>query len=206
MSEQSTVFIVDDDRAIRDSLALILEVAGLEVETHATAEAFLEGYDDRPGCLLLDVRMPGMSGLELQKRLSDRDIVLPIIFISGHADVPTSVSAMRNGAVDFLEKPFRKDQLLARIGEALERGRQLRAAQAEHRAALERLSKLTPREQEVMTLVVQGKSNKEIGRILGTSYRTVDVQRARVMEKMGTGSPQELTALAVRFGLCESAH
>ncbi|KAA3627025.1 MAG: DNA-binding response regulator [Proteobacteria bacterium] len=203
MSETSVVFIVDDDRAVRESLSLILEVAGWAVEDYASAEAFLDAYqDDRPACLLLDVRMPGMSGLELQKRLAERGVALPIIFISGHADVPTSVSAMRSGALDFLEKPFRKEQLLQRIHEALARAERLHAGQVERRRVLERLAHLTPREREVMALVVAGKSNKEIGRILGTSHRTVDIQRARVMEKMAVNSPQELTALAVRFGLC----
>ncbi len=205
MNLRAKIYIVDDDRAVRESLRLILEVAGYTVHSFSTAEAFLEAYDDEwHGCLLLDVRMPGMSGLELQKQLANRGLTLPIIFISGHADVPTSVSAMRAGAEDFLEKPFRKEQLLERIHEALSRDEQLRAEREGRSSALKRMALLTPREREVMALVVAGKSNKEIGRLLGTSHRTVDVQRARVMEKMRTGTPQELTALAVRFGLCDT--
>lgn len=202
MTGAAKVYIVDDDRAVRESLSLILRVAGWAVESYPSAEAFLQGYkDDQPACLLLDVRMPGMSGLELQQHLAGGGVTLPIIFISGHADVPTSVSAMRGGAVDFLEKPFRRDQLLERIREALERAAQLHTERAERRHVLERLARLTPREREVMSLVIAGRSNKEIGRLLGTSHRTVDVQRARVMEKMETGTPQELAALLVRLGL-----
>lgn len=202
MNEQPTVYIVDDDRAVRDSLNLILRASGLTAQGYASAEAFLEAYqDDGPGCLLLDVRMPGMNGLELQRSLGQRHITLPIIFISGHADVPTSVSAMRAGAEDFLEKPFRKEQLLKRVREALRRDEQQRAEREARCEILQRLAQLTPREREVMALVIEGKSNKEIGRLLGTSHRTVDVQRARVMEKMRTGTPQELTALAIRFDL-----
>lgn len=202
MSDQPVVFVVDDDRAVRDSLRLILGSSGMLVKGFENAEEFLSFYeDDRPGCLLLDVRMPGMSGLELQQRLSERGIALPIIFISGHADVPTSVSAMRAGAEDFLEKPFRREQLLGRVQEALARGERMRTEQKKRRQALQRFARLTPREREVMALVIKGKSNKEIGRILGTSNRTVDVQRARVMEKMGTATPQELATLNIRFGL-----
>jgi len=148
--------------------------------------------------------MDGMSGLVLQQRLADRQIELPIIFMSGHADVPTSVTAMRGGAVDFLEKPFRREQLLERVQEAIQNAEQRCGELVERRNLLERLARLTPREREVMSLVVEGRSNKEIGRILGTSHRTVDVHRARVMEKMDVGSPQELATLATRHKLYPS--
>lgn len=205
MIEAPVVYVVDDDPAIRDSLSLMLQAHGLTVVCYPDAEAFLAVFqDDHPACLLLDVRMPGMSGLELQQQLKERDIELPIIFLSGHADVPTSVSAMRFGAEDFLEKPFRKAVLLERIHEALTRGERLHAEQQERRQVLERFSQLTPREREVIALVVAGKSNKQIAQTLGTSHRTVDVHRSRVMKKMETETPQELAAVMVRFGLLES--
>lgn len=205
MSSPAKIFIVDDDQGVRDSLGLILERAGYVVESYESAESFLTQHQECcPCCLLLDVRMDGMSGLVLQQRLADRQIELPIIFMSGHADVPTSVTAMRGGAVDFLEKPFRREQLLERVQEAIQNAEQRCGELVERRNLLERLARLTPREREVMSLVVEGRSNKEIGRILGTSHRTVDVHRARVMEKMDVGSPQELATLATRHKLYPS--
>lgn len=202
MSETATIFIVDDDPAVRDSLTLLLGASGLRVETYASARAFLEAYTpERPGCLLLDVRMPGMSGLELQAELAARGVSLPIIFITAHGDVPMSARAFRTGAVDFLEKPLDHDLLLQRIREAVDRdaeARRRRAERAEYRA---RLARLTRREREVLTYVVQGKSNKEIARALDVSHRTVEAHRARLMDKMEVQSLPALVEIAVTCGL-----
>lgn len=206
MSQPPTVYLVDDDAAVRGSLSLVLRVAGFTAESYANAEEFLHAYRDiGPGCLVLDVRMPHMSGLELQETLAKRGVHLPIIFISGHADVPTSVMAMRAGAIDFLEKPFRPQQLLERVREAIARDTGARRDRVQDAATIERFNRLTPREREVMKLVAAGKSSKEIGRVLGASHRTIDIHRARVMAKMEAKSVQELTAMVMRCGLAASA-
>ncbi|NIV75621.1 MAG: response regulator [Gammaproteobacteria bacterium] len=205
MSAESTVFIVDDDAAVRDSLALLLESAGFAAETYPSARAFLHAYTtDRPGCLLLDVRMPDLSGLELQSVLSQHHIELPVIFITAHGDVPMSARAFKAGAMDFLEKPVDEQALIERVREALmrdEHSRRLRSERAEVRARLERL---TPREREVMVLVVQGQSNKEIAKRLNVSYRTVETHRARVMDKMEADSLSALITMAMACGLHDS--
>lgn len=196
------MYIVDDDPDVCAALGLLLEAEGHAVRTFDSAVSFLEAYEDRwTGCLVLDVRMPGMSGLELQYELRRRGMTMPIIFLTGHGDVPMASRAFRSGALDFIEKPFRDDILLERIDDALERAATDRAARDSvslERACYERL---TPREKEVFALVVAGRSNKEIARSLGVSHRTIDVHRARVMEKLGVHSLAELVIKAARYGV-----
>jgi RNA polymerase sigma factor (sigma-70 family) len=189
----ATVFVVDDDRAVASSLKALIESVDLRTAVFATAQAFLEQYDPRdPGCLVLDLRMPGMSGLQLQETLAARGIAIPIIFITGHGDVKMAVRALKGGALDFLEKPFHDQDLLDRIQQALAADAQRRRG-AESRAALHRrIDSLTPREREVMNLLVQGKPSKAIATLLGLSCKTVEFHRARVMEKMRARSPVEL--------------
>jgi len=192
----ATVFVVDDDEAVRDSLALLLRSVELAVATFSSANEFLDSYDPAaPGCLILDVRLPGMSGLELQQRLADDGADLPIVFITGHGDVPMAVRAMRRGAVDFLQKPFSDQQLLDRVQQALAEQSQ-RRQQSESKAEIaQRIGSLTPREHEVMELIVEGLANKVIANRLGTSQRTVEVHRASVMRKMQADSVARLVHL-----------
>ncbi len=191
------VYLVDDEFSVRDSLALLIESTGQSVRSFESAEAFLNNYDpEHPGCLLLDVRMPSMSGLELQGELLKREIFIPIIFISGHAGIPDSAKAFRAGAVDFLEKPFDNEILLERIDEAIKKDIASREQFIEHREIQNRLDHLTHREQEVLSLIVRGHSNKEIARILDISNRTVEAHRASIMEKMQVKSLAELMLLA----------
>ena len=193
-----TVFVVDDDAAVRDSLKMLLKSVGQLVETFGSAQEFLDAYkDDRPGCLVLDIRMPGMSGLELQEKLNERHAIIPVIFITGHGDVPMAVEAMQAGAVDFIQKPFRDQDLLDRINQALEKDAANRAALAERSAIAKRLATLTPREHEVMELVVRGKANKVIAGDLNLSQRTVEIHRARVMEKMQASSLAHLVRMVL---------
>lgn len=192
----ATVFVVDDDEAVRDSLALLLRSVELAVATFSSANDFLDSYDPAaPGCLILDVRLPGMSGLELQQRLADDGADLPIVFITGHGDVPMAVRAMRRGAVDFLQKPFSDQELLDRVQQALAEQSQ-RRQQSESKAEIaQRIRSLTPREHEVMELIVEGLANKVIANRLGTSQRTVEVHRASVMRKMQADSVARLVHL-----------
>jgi len=192
----ATVFVVDDDEAVRDSLALLLRSVELAVATFSSANEFLDSYDPAaPGCLILDVRLPGMSGLELQQRLADDGADLPIVFITGHGDVPMAVRAMRRGAVDFLQKPFSDQELLDRVQQALAEQSQ-RRQQSESKAEIaQRIRSLTPREHEVMELIVEGLANKVIANRLGTSQRTVEVHRASVMRKMQADSVARLVHL-----------
>jgi len=192
----ATVFVVDDDEAVRDSLALLLRSVELAVATFSSANDFLDSYDPAaPGCLILDVRLPGMSGLELQQRLADDGADLPIVFITGHGDVPMAVRAMRRGAVDFLQKPFSDQELLDRAQQALAEQSQ-RRQQSELKAEIaQRIRSLTPREHEVMELIVEGLANKVIANRLGTSQRTVEVHRANVMRKMQADSVARLVHL-----------
>ncbi|HHB12771.1 MAG TPA: response regulator transcription factor [Chromatiales bacterium] len=200
------VHVVDDDPGVRRALSLLLESNGLDVHGHDSAEAFLASYDPaRPGCLVLDVRMPTMSGLELQHELKRREITIPIIFLTGHGDVPMAAQAFRAGAVDFLEKPFEAEQLLARIDDAVKRDLRNREKAIQKRQARACYERLTPREREVMALVVEGKSNKEIARLLDVSHRTIDVHRARVMEKMRVRTLPQLVDKAVLCGLHDPA-
>ena len=195
MSE-GTVFIIDDEEPIRDSVAMLLRSVGLTSRSYADAPTFLEHYrPEMAGCLLLDVRMPRMSGLELQQELNRRGWALPVIFITGHGDVPMAVEAMREGAADFLQKPFNDDELIRRIQKALRHDTELRA-QAEDRQALSaRLARLTPREHEVAGRIVAGQANKVIALELGLSERTVELHRARVMQKMGARGLAQLVQL-----------
>jgi FixJ family two-component response regulator len=198
--QQGTVFIVDDDSAIRHAMQLLLRSVDLSVEAFESGDDFLDRYDESvSGCLVLDIRMPGLGGMELQERLSALGNSMPIIFITGHADVPMAVEAMQNGAFDFIEKPFRDQELLDRIFEALNVDYQQRS-EREGRAELEsRAASLTRREREVMELVVTGKQNKVIAYELGTSQRTVEIQRSRVMEKMQARSLAELVRMSLQL-------
>jgi len=196
-----TVFIVDDDAAVRNSLRLLVKSVGLTAAVFASAQEFLASYDpQQPGCLALDVRMPGMSGLELQQQLNLRGAVIPVIFITGHGDIPMAVEAMQHGAFDFLQKPFRDQDLIDRIQRALERDRENRAALGERTRIRERLDSLTPREREVLALVTSGKANKTMAADLGLSQRTVEIHRARVMEKMGASSVAQLVRMVLDLG------
>jgi RNA polymerase sigma factor (sigma-70 family) len=203
MSEaEPTVFIVDDDAALRESLRNLIRSVGLRVELFASAQEFLQSRQpDAPSCLVLDVRMPGLSGLDLQKQTSEAGLEIPIIFITGHADVPMTVRAMKAGAVEFLTKPLRDQDLLDAIQQALERSRKAREQQAANRELRQRFALLTPREREVMERVVAGLLNKQIGAELGTSETTVKIHRHQVMEKMGAGSLPELVRMADRLGI-----
>ena len=192
------VFIVDDDEAVRNSLRLLVKSVGLTATALASAQEFLASYDPlQPGCLVLDVRMPGMSGLELQQRLNLRGAVIPVIFITGHGDVPMAVEAMQQGAFDFLQKPFRDQDLMDRIQRALERDRANRAELGERSRIRAQHETLTPREREVLALVTSGKANKVMAADLGLSRRTIEIHRARVMEKMGASSLAQLVRMVL---------
>lgn len=195
---KATVFVVDDDQAMRNSLKWLIESVGVVVESFASADDFLAHYQPgRAGCLVLDVRMPGMSGLELLEHLSRKNIRVPAVIITGHGDVPMAVRAMKSGAVDFIEKPFNDEVLLDAIRRALAFEEEQRSQYFEHRLVQERLAHLTPREREVMDMVTDGKSNKEIANTLGVSAKTIEAHRARVMEKMQAGSLAELVRMAL---------
>jgi len=197
--EESTVFVVDDDPGVLDSIRLLLRSVGLPSKTFPSANEFLEAYDsERAGCLVLDVRMPGMSGLDLQARLQEMGSTLPIIFVTAHGDVPMAVDAVKAGAVDFIQKPFRDQELLDKIQEALEADAHLRTKRSELAEIELRLASLTPREKEVLDMVVDGKPNKNIARGLGISQRTVEIHRARVMEKMKVRSVSILVQLVMK--------
>jgi two-component system response regulator FixJ len=184
MGTSPTVFLVDDDQAVRDALELLLETAQHRTESFATAEDFLDACDpDRPGCLVLDIRMPGIGGMRLQEKLIARDIILPVIFLTGHGSVPMSAQAFRRGAIDFIEKPFDEGYLLERIEEAIRQDQNNREALILKEHARSRLASLTPREAEIMWLIVSGKSNKEIASQLQLSNRTVETHRGRIMDK-----------------------
>lgn len=185
MSQHPTVFVVDDDPDVRDSFRLLLESVGIVTETFSSPYQFLEAADpDKPGCLLLDIRMPGMSGLELQRRLVARGITIPVIIITGHGDVTTAVQAMKTGAVDFLEKPPNDQVLIDRIQNAINIDLQSRRARAEQEDVGRRLSTLSSREEEVLNLIIAGKANKVIASDLKISEKTVEAHRARTMDKM----------------------
>lgn len=193
---EPTVFIVDDDEAYRDSLMELVASVGLPGECFASAQEFLERHDARhPGCLVLDVRMARLSGIALQARLKAAGATIPIVFISGHGDIQMAVAALKRGAVDFVEKPYREQQLLDAINEALVQDAEQRAANDRAAApadVADKLSGLTPRERETMELALAGKSSKAIAAQLGISYRTVELHRSRILEKLGAGSIAEL--------------
>lgn len=196
------VYVVDDDDAVRDSLGMLLESAGLEVAVFPSARGALDlCREKRPDCLLTDIRMPGMDGLALQRALADAGIEVPIIFMTGHGEVPLAVAAMKAGASDFIEKPFSDDVILTSIDRALEKGRGQNNRIQANAALRERLGQLTPREREVFDLLVGGDANKVIAHRLDISVRTVEIHRARVMEKMRARSLPELVRAAVALGL-----
>jgi FixJ family two-component response regulator len=195
---EQTVFIVDDDVAVRDSLALLLGLKGYRTAIFSSAEDFLAAYrKDWRGCLVLDIKMSGMTGLELQAQLTSQGIELPIIIITGHGDAASARSALKSGAVDFLEKPLDEEQLVAAVGSALERDAKRRAEKVGGSEASSRLARLTPRERQVMDLAAAGRHNREIGEALGISPRTVEVYKARLMEKLQARNLSEL----IRFAL-----
>ena len=197
---EAIVFIVDDDASMRESLKNLIRSVGLRVELFASAQEFLRSKrPDVPCCLVLDVRLPGLSGLDLQRRMTEAGMEIPIIFITGHGDIPMSVRAMKAGAVEFLTKPFRDQDLLDAIQQALERDRQARDQRAALDELRDRFASLTSREREVMERVVAGLLNKQIGAELGTSETTVKIHRHQVMEKMGAGSLPELVRMADRL-------
>lgn len=199
---EPTVFLVDDDHAVRDALELLLDAAAFKTASFENAQAFLDAYThDQAGCLVLDIRMPDMSGMELQDALVAREITLPIIFLTGHGNVPMSARAFRSGAIDFMEKPFDESALLERIREAIQLDLSNRETNSRRNNARARLTTLTQREQQVMLLVVAGKVNKEIATELNLSHRTVEIHRGRVMEKTGARSLTRLIELAVASGL-----
>lgn len=200
MSEtcEPTVFVVDDEQDVRDAIALLIRSVGLPVATFDTASAFFEAYERaRPGCLILDVRMPGMNGLAAQAALADRGIRLPVIFISGHGDIPMAVRAVQAGALDFLEKPFGDAALLDQVERALALDRQERACAARAAEVADGLERLTPREREVLDYLLVGKVNKTIARELEVSTRTIEIHRARVLHKMGVRNVPQLVRLVL---------
>ncbi len=194
--EKQTIFIVDDDQAVRDSLGLLMKSVGLASIGFSCASDFLQSYNpNQAGCLVLDIRMPGMSGLELQQELSHRNATIPIVFITGHGDVPMAVQAIRDGAVDFIQKPFRDQDLIDRIHKALDINAQAREQHSKSGAILRNLNTLTKREHQIMEMIVEGKPNKIIASELFLSQRTVEVHRAKVMEKMQADSLAELVRM-----------
>jgi RNA polymerase sigma factor (sigma-70 family) len=193
-----TVFVVDDDSSTRELLAWLMKRHDLAVEAFPDARAFLDAYRaEHPGCLVLDLNMPGMSGLDLQQYLKEQGVRLPVIFISGRADIPKAVRAVREGAIDFIEKPFDYKRVLELVRECLERDRAARAGGERKRLVRERLGALTQREREVLDLVVAGKLNREIAETLDISVKTVEAHRARLMEKLEVGSVAELVQAVV---------
>ena len=200
--DKATVFVVDDDEAVRSSLRLLLKSKGIAAVTHASAGEFLANYDpEQPGCIILDVRMPGMSGLELQDELNRRGAIIPVIFITGHGDVPMAVEAMQHGAVDFLQKPFSDQDLTDRIQRALAADVRNRALLTEKDQIRARVSALTRREIQVLRLVTLGKSNKVVAAELGVSQRTVEIHRAHLMEKMEATSLAHLVRMTIIAGM-----
>jgi len=195
MSSPETVHVVDDDPAVRDSLRVLLESVGFAVRTHDSAQAFLILAPELKGCVLTDVRMPEIDGLELQQRLSECGAPLAVIVMTGQGDVPVAVRAMKAGAVDFLEKPFNDQELLGAVRRALEQSQQLREAESAAAAAATRLAALTPREREVFDLLVAGRPTKAIAKQLGASPRTIEVHRGRVFEKLQAHSLPDLVRL-----------
>jgi two-component system, LuxR family, response regulator FixJ len=191
-----TVFIVDDDDGVRASIRVLLKSVGIASTPIASAQNFLASYEvSQPGCLVLDIRMPGMSGLDLQQQLNMRGAAIPVIFVTGHADIPMAVEAMQHGAFDFLQKPFRDQDLIDRVQRALIKDQENRQALKESERIRARLQSLTPREREVLDMITRGKLNKVIAAELGLSQRTVEIHRAHVMEKMAAPSIAQLVRM-----------
>ena len=194
--KQPTVFVVDDDSGVRSSIRILLKSVGIHTTVFASAREFLAAFDPtQPGCMVLDIRMPGMSGMELQLELNRLGAIIPVVFITGHGDVPMAVEAMQQGAFDFLQKPFRDQELIHRIQKALERDAAQRAALQQTDAIKARLDSLTPREREVLELLADGKQNKVMAAALGLSQRTVEIHRSNVMDKMQAKSVAQLVRM-----------
>ena len=202
MGTDAVVYVVDDDAGVRRALSRLIRSAGLDVVAMPSAQEFLTARrPECPACLVLDVRLPGLGGLDLQSRLGQDQQTIPIVFITGHGNVPTSVRAMKGGAVDFLQKPFQDQDLLAAVQRALALSRRARAERAARAQVQQRLERLTPREREVLQLVVTGMLNKQIAAELGAAERTIKVHRGRVMQKMEVGSVAELVRMTELIGL-----
>lgn len=202
MMRNGTVFLVDDDEDLRRATMRLLAAHDFTVRAFASAEEFLAAFDpEAPGCLLLDLRLPGKSGLDLQRTLEEKGLATPIVFVTGHADVPTSVVAMKSGAIDFLEKPVRQEALVAALERALEHDARTRVARGDRAKIERRYAMLTAREREVLLEIVAGKLNKQAARALGIAERTIKLHRARVLEKMGAGSVADLVRMAELLGL-----
>jgi len=200
-TSSAKVFIVDDDQAVRNSLRLLFKTVNIDAITFESGDAFLHEYDgDWQGCVVLDIRMPGTSGLEVQKILQERGNNLPVIFITGHGDVPMAVEAMQRGAFDFVQKPFRDQELVDRVSQALNQNQEMQEAALYRRQVRNCYAELTPREKEVMECVVKGQANKVIAMDLDVSQRTVEIHRARVMEKMRARSLADLVRMALALG------
>lgn len=197
----TTVFIVDDDAAIRDSLSLMIEQENIAVQAFDSAETFLAAYQpEYPSCAIVDIRMPGMDGIELHQALLKRNILLPIIFLTGHGDIPMSVQAMKAGAVDFLTKPVTREKLLISIRAAIQKSERLLSENANHQEALLHLASITDRERDVMLLAVQGHPNKHIARQLGISHRTVEIHKSKIMQKTGAINLLDLARIVHESG------
>ena len=198
MTEEQTVYIVDDDADVREGFGLLMETVGQPYKAYASAVAFLEDFhDSMRGCLVLDIRMPRMSGIDLQQKLIEQGSLLPIIFITGHGDIPLAVEAMRRGALDFIRKPFREQNLLDRINEALDIENGKRQTKIDRQQVLERFTGLSERELEVLELVAEGKMNKVVAQDLGISERTVEVHRSHIMHKLGVQTLAQLARLKI---------
>jgi FixJ family two-component response regulator len=196
--DSARVYIVEDDEAVRESLQLVLESIGYRVAVYESANRFIDAWNpDMGGCLVLDIRMPGMNGMELQRRLNERNSILPIIFVTGHGDVPMAVEAMQQGAVDFVQKPYREQELLEKIERAFRLDSENRQGLQSQQDIAARLSSLTPRELEVLRLMIEGKANKVIAIDLNISQRTVEIHRARVMEKLNANSLAHLVRMVM---------
>jgi FixJ family two-component response regulator len=195
---KATIYVVDDDEAVRGALRLLFRSVGLTAVTYSSGQAFLDDYShDQPGCLVLDVRMPGMSGLELQHQLNARGASIPVIFITGHGDVPMAVEAMQHGAFDFVQKPFRDQELLDRVHRALEKDQEARGQLRQTDGIRQRIASLTPRAHEVLALMVQGRANKVIAGDLGLSQRTVEIHRVHIMQKLGAKNTADLVRIVL---------
>lgn len=201
LPEPAVVIVVDDEAPMRSALKRLFLSSGLLIETYASGGELLDQARlDRPGCLLLDVKMPGMDGLEVQAALQQRSVDLPTIFLTGSADIPVAVAAMRAGAVDFIEKPFDNEHLLARVRQAIDRQQRQRLSSEEGHELARRLATLSPREREVLEQIVAGKTSKEIARILGGSHRTIEIHRTHLMEKMAAQTLADLVRMRLQGG------